>query len=154
VATLIRSPKDFWAGVLYAGFGAAALLIARDYGMGSASRMGPGYFPTVLGGLLLVIGVASLLRGFLSKGEPVGAIAWKGALFVTAATVAFGLLLRPAGLVAALLALILISAMGSVKFRLEPKAIALMVGLIAFCALVFVVGLGLPTPLLGTLFGG
>ena len=154
MSKVLRSPKDFWAGVLYSGFGGAALLIARDYGMGSASRMGPGYFPTVLGALLLVIGVASLLRGFLAKGEPLGAIAWKGMVLVSGATVAFGLLLRPLGLVAALLGLILISALASVKFKLAPKAIAAMVGLIVFCALVFVVGLGLPTPLLGTLFGG
>lgn len=46
---VIRSPRDFWAGVLYAGFGAAAVLIARDYGLGSSSRMGPGYFPRCWG---------------------------------------------------------------------------------------------------------
>ena len=154
MSKVLRSPKDFWAGLMYSGFGGAALLIARDYGMGSASRMGPGYFPTVLGGLLLVIGVTSLLRGFLTKGEPLGAIAWKGMILVSGATVAFGLLLRPLGLIAALLGLILISALASVKFRLEAKAIAAMVGLIVFCGLVFVVGLGLPTPLLGTLLGG
>ena len=66
---LIRSPKDFWAGLLYAGFGAAAVLIARDYGMGSSSRMGPAYFPTVLGSLLLLIGVASLVRSFFVRGR-------------------------------------------------------------------------------------
>ena len=99
MTALIRSPKDFWAGLLYAGFGAAAVLIARDYGMGSSSRMGPAYFPTVLGSLLLLIGLASLIRSFFAKGEPIGAIAWKGMFLVTLATVLFGVLLRPAGLV-------------------------------------------------------
>ncbi len=48
MALAIRSPKDFWTGVIYVGFGAAAWWIARDYSFGTASRMGPGYFPTVL----------------------------------------------------------------------------------------------------------
>jgi hypothetical protein len=151
---LIRSPKDFWAGLLYAGFGAAAVLIARDYGMGSSSRMGPAYFPTALGSLLLLIGVASLVRSFLVRGEPIGAIAWKGMFLVTLATALFGVLLRPAGLVLALAALILASAAASIKFRFDWKALAMMGGLIVFCGLVFVKGLGLPVSLLGTWFAG
>jgi hypothetical protein len=151
---LIRSPKDFWAGLLYAGFGAAAVLIARDYGMGSSSRMGPAYFPTALGSLLLLIGVASLVRSFFVRGEPIGAIAWKGMFLVTLATVLFGVLLRPAGLILALAALILASAAASIKFRFDWKALAMMGGLIVFCGLVFVKGLGLPVSLLGTWFAG
>ena len=60
MAGVIRSPRDFWAGVLYAGFGAAAVLMARDFGMGSGARMGPAYFPTVLGSLLFVVGAVLL----------------------------------------------------------------------------------------------
>ena len=150
---LIRSPKDFWAGVLYAAIGGAAIVIARDYGMGSSSRMGPAYFPTVLGGLLLLIGIASLVRSFFASGEPIGAIAWKGMFLVTLATVLFGVLLRPAGLVVALATLILVSAAASVKFRFDWRALTMMAGLILFCALVFVKGLGLPVALLGTWFG-
>ena len=149
---LIRSPKDFGAGLLYAGIGAAAVLIARDYGMGSSSRMGPGYFPVVLGSLLLLIGLASLIRSFFAEGEPIGAIAWKGLSLVTVATILFGALLRPAGLVVALAVFILTSACASVKFRFDWRALALMVGLIVFCALVFVKGLGLPVPLVGSWF--
>jgi Tripartite tricarboxylate transporter TctB family len=152
VNALIRSPKDFWTGLLYAGFGGAAVLIARDYGMGSSSRMGAGYFPTVLGSLLLLIGIASLVRSFVVKGGPVGTVAWKGLLLITLATVLFGVLLRPAGLIAALAVLILVSAAASVKFRLDWRALALMAGLIVFCALVFVKALGLPVSLLGTWF--
>ena len=150
----IRSPKDFGAGALYAAVGAAAVWLAQDYGLGSPSRMGAGYFPTLLGGLLVLVGVASLVRSFFTDGEPIGAIAWKGLALVTCATVLFGLLLRPAGLVPALVALILVSAAGSHRFRLEPRALALLVVLVAFCALVFGKGLGLPLPLLGTWFGG
>lgn len=152
MATRIRSPRDFWAGLLYAGLGGAAILIARDYGWGSSSRMGPAYFPTVLGTLLLLIGVAALVRAFVAHGEPVGAIAWKGMVLVTAGTLGFGFLLRPAGLVPALVVLILVSASASVKFRIDWRAIALMFALVAFCALVFVKGLGLPLQLLGPWF--
>jgi hypothetical protein len=152
VTSFVRSPKDFWAGLLYAGFGGAAIVIARDYGMGSSSRMGPAYFPTVLGSLLLLIGIASLIRSFFAKGEPIGDIAWKGMFLVTLATVLFGVLLRPAGLVAALSVLILVSAAASVKFRFDWRALTMMAGLIVFCALVFVQGLGLPVSLLGTWF--
>jgi len=150
----IRSQQDFGAGLLYAAFGLAALLMARDYGMGTASRMGPGYFPTALGALLLLTGIASVVRSFFRDGKPIGAVAWKGAALVTAATVLFGLLLRPAGLVPALVALILVGASASSRFRFEWRAGALMLALIAFCALVFVKGLGLPVPLLGHWFGG
>ena len=148
----IRSPKDLGAGLLYAGFGLTAILMAWGYGMGSASRMGPGYFPTALGALLLLIGIASLVRSFVRDGSPIGAVAWKGAALVTAGTVLFGLLLRPAGLVPALVALILVGASASSRFRLEWRACLLMLALIAFCALVFVKGLGLPLPLLGPWF--
>lgn len=154
MALAIRSPKDFWAGLLYGGVGAAAVIIARDYSWGRGGRMGPAYFPTVLGALLLLIGIVSLVRSFAVRGEPIGPIAWKGAALVTASTVLFGFLLRPAGLLPALVALILGSAAASTKFRFDWRALVLMLGLIAFCALVFVKGLGLPVPLLGPWFGG
>jgi hypothetical protein len=152
LSKVVRSPKDFWAGLLYAGFGGAAVLIARDYGMGTSSRMGPAYFPTVLGALLLLIGIVSFVRSFRAEGEPIGAIAWKGMALVTLATVLFGAMLRPLGLIAALVALMLVSAAASVRFRFDWRALAMMGGLVMFCALVFVKGLGLPVALLGTLF--
>lgn len=148
----IRSPKAFWAGVLYAGFGAIAVIVARDYGMGSGARMGPAYFPTVLGSLLFLIGVTSIVRSLAKDGEPLGAIAWKPMLFITAATVLFGLLLRAAGLVPAIVVLVLLSAAASVRFRLGWRALGLMAVLVTFCALVFVEGLGLNVPLLGAWF--
>ena len=86
----IRSPRDFWAGLLYSGVGAAAIVIARDYNWGRGGRMGPGYFPTILGALLLLVGIAALVRAFLFRGEPIGPIAWKGTLLVSGATVLFG----------------------------------------------------------------
>jgi hypothetical protein len=154
VAGIIRNPKDFGAGILYIAFGAVGYFIALDYGFGQASRMGPGYFPSVLSALLLFFGLMAVIRSFIKPGEPIGAFAWKQTLFVVGSTVAFGLLLIPAGLIVALLALILISAAGSHYFKFDWKAVGALVVLVVFCALVFVKGLGVPMPLLGTWFGG
>lgn len=153
MSSMIKGPKDFWTGALYLFFGAAGVILARDYGMGSAARMGPGYFPTVLSGLLMLFGAAAIVRAFFRPGTPIGAIAWKPILVVTGGTICFAFLLRTAGLPIALLALILISASGSAKFRFEWRATAAMIGLIVFCSLVFVKGLGVPLPLLGSWFG-
>ena len=66
----IKAPKDFGAGILYIAFGAVGFYIARDYGFGQASRMGPGYFPSVLSGLLLAFGLVAVIRSFIKPGEP------------------------------------------------------------------------------------
>jgi hypothetical protein len=150
----IKNPKDFWTGALYLAFGAVVLWIARDYPIGSAGRMGPGYFPTVLAVLLMGIGAYILVKGFARGGEPLGRFAWRGASFIIAATVAFGYLLERAGLVIALLVLIFGSAAASTQFRLEWKAGLLALGLVVFCVLVFVKGLGVSMPLLGSWIGG
>ena len=151
----IKNQKDLGAGILYFAFGAVGYYIARDYGMGQASRMGPGYFPTVLSFMLMAFGVAAIIRSFLSKNpEEVGAFAWKAAAFVCGSTVLFGLLLIPAGLVVALVVLCLVAAAGSHYFKFDWKAVGALIVLVVFCALVFSKGLGVPMPLLGTWFGG
>lgn len=63
----ITNGKDFWAGIMFMGFGLFFLIASRDYQMGSAVRMGPAYFPSVLGGMLAVLGLMVLVRGFISK---------------------------------------------------------------------------------------
>jgi putative tricarboxylic transport membrane protein len=150
---LIKGPQDFWTGVMYLVFGSVALILARDYGVGSAARMGPGYFPVVLGGLLVLFGAVALGRSFLRPGEPIGEIAWKPLALVTVATILFAVLLRSGGLLLALPALILASAAASAKFKLGWRAVAALMALVAFCALVFVKGLGVPMPLIGSWFG-
>lgn len=150
----IKSPKDFWTGVFYLATGAVALWIARDYPLGSAGRMGPGYFPTALSVLLMGLGVYILVKGLTRKGTPIGQFAWRGAFLVLGATLAFGYLLERAGLVIALLVFIFGSALASVKFRIERNATLLALGLVVLCVLVFVKGLGLPMPLLGSWLGG
>ena len=90
--------KDFWTGVIYCVVGGAVLLISRDYEMGTALKMGPAYFPTILSGLLILIGAISVIRSFVKKGTPIGAFAIKGLFLVVGATVLFGAIVRGAGI--------------------------------------------------------
>ena len=149
----VLQKKDFWAGVLYIAFGGAAFWIGRDYPMGTAGRMGAGYFPSVLSAILMLIGLISAARAFVQEGQTVGAIAWKPLALVVGSTALFGLLLPTAGLIIALTVLILASAFASQHFRLDPKAVFGLMLLVAFCALVFVKALGVPLPLVGSWFG-
>jgi hypothetical protein len=170
--------KDLGAGGIFLGFGVAALGLARDLPMGTAGRMGPGYFPTVLGGLLALVGAAVIARAALrglragpadGAGAPPAAapagppprppagreppFAWRPLVLVTAATAAFGMLLRGAGLVPATVVLVIGSACASPRFSLRT-AVPLAVGSAIFCALVFVKALGVPLPIFGSWFGG
>ncbi|TMA08048.1 MAG: tripartite tricarboxylate transporter TctB family protein, partial [Deltaproteobacteria bacterium] len=131
-----ENPKDFWTGLIYIFFGASSMLIARDYGMGTAIKMGPAYFPTILGGLLALIGAISVIRSFIVPGTPVGAFAFKGLILVCVSILLFGLIVRGAGLAVALPLLIIMSAVASVKFRWRPTLI-MAAGLTIFCVLVF-----------------
>jgi hypothetical protein len=150
---MIRSSKDFWTGLIYLFFGASAILIARDYGMGTALRMGPAYFPTVLGWLLIAIGAISVIRSFIVEGTPIGAFAIRGLALVIVSVIVFGLLIKGAGLIVALPVLVIISAYASSQFRWGPT-LALAAGLTLFCAFVFLKGLGVPLPILGPWLGG
>ena len=99
---MVRNAKDFWTGLIYIFFGSSAILIARDYSMGTAIKMGPAYFPTILGGLLLTIGVISVIRSFVIAGPAIGAFAIKGLVLVTVSVVVFGFVVRGLGVVIAL----------------------------------------------------
>ena len=149
----IRNPQDFWAGVIFVVVGLAAVVLGRDHPMGTTMRMGPAYFPTVLGLLLALIGLALLLRALVLAGLPVGQFTFGKPAFVLGSNVLFGLLLRPLGLVVAVVALVLVSAYASEKFR-WPAALALAAGLAIGSAIAFVRLLGLPIPILGTWLGG
>src|SRR5919106_3840488 len=100
--TMIRGTKDFWTGVLYIFFGLTATVVAREYGMGTGVKMGPAYFPTVLGGLLAVLGAISVIRSFIIPGTPIGAFAFKGLMLVIVSVVVFGFIVRGVGLAVAL----------------------------------------------------
>jgi hypothetical protein len=145
----VQSPKDFWTGLIYLAVGAGVIFIGRNYSVGSASRMGPGYFPLALAGLLTIFGVVAVVRSFLVPGEAIAPFAWKPLILVLIGTALFGALVGTLGLVAALLALVLTSAAASEKFAFDWRAALSLVALIVFCSLVFVKGLGVPMPLFG-----
>lgn len=150
--SFIRHQKDFWTGIIFLFFGMAAVIIGLEYPMGSAGRMGPAYFPTVLGGLLTLIGAIGVIRSFLRHGEPVGKFYIKEILLILVAVLLFGFLMRKAGLVPAVLVLVLMSAYASPKFT-WGASLLLAVGLAVFAVVVFVKLLGLPMPILGPWFG-
>ena len=153
MSSMIRSPKDFCAGLIYLVIGAVAIGLGRELPMGTALKMGPAYFPTVLGWLLALIGLISLVRSFVQKGEPIPKFAWKPLLLITVATVVFGLLVRGAGFVIALPLYIIMTAYASVHFRWVPTLVIAAVATF-LCALVFIKGLGVPLPLIGRWFSG
>jgi len=142
----IKAPKDFWAGLMFIGFGLAFALIAQNYQMGTSVRMGPAYFPTVLGGILAVIGLAILIESFALEGPKVAKFYFKPLVLLVAAIVLFGILLKPLGLVLASAVLVAVGAFGGVDFRWK-EVVILIVVLAIFSVLVFVKGLGLPIPI-------
>ena len=151
--SFIRHPKDFWTGIIFLCIGLAAIIIGRDYSMGTAGKMGPAYFPTILGGLLALIGVAATVRSFFREGEALEKFAVKETILILTGVLLFGFLIRGAGLVAAIFAIVLFSAFASAKFKLL-QGVALATGMTIFAVVVFVKLLGLPIAIFGPWFGG
>lgn len=147
-----KNIKDFWSGVLYLLVGGAALYLGQEYPVGTAVRMGPGYFPTVLGYMLVLIGGAALLRSFIKGGNPLNGFAVQKTIIITLSILAFGLIVEGAGLALAVVAVVMISAAGSRYFDWK-KSLAVSVGAAVFCSLVFVKGLGVPLPIFGPWLG-
>ena len=142
----IKSPKDFWAGLMFIAFGLFFVVVALVYyQMGSAVRMGPAYFPVMLGGLLAVLGAIVLVASLAIEGEPVAKFHFRPLLFIAASSLAFAYLLKPLGLVVASAALVFISAYGGHEFKWKEVTM-LAVVLVIFSVLVFVKGLVLPFP--------
>jgi hypothetical protein len=144
----IKSPRNFWAGLMFLGFGVFfAVWAVANYQMGTAVRMGPAYFPTMLGGLLAFLGLVVLIESIGLQGPPVARIHFRPLVLISAACVAYGYLMKPLGLVLATAALVFISAYGGHEFKWKKEVIVLYVVLIIFSVLVFVKGLTLPFPL-------
>jgi hypothetical protein len=130
--------------------GAGFFLSARTLDFGTSLRMGPGYFPTILSGILFALGAATTffaLRGRQTEGA-FGTIAWRPVLLVVGSSVLFGLTMRGLGLGPVLILVVLLAASASRYARLRT-ALPLALGIAAFCALLFIEGLGLPLPLIG-----
>lgn len=130
----IKSQKDLLAGLMFTLTGAAFTLGAREYDMGTAGRMGPGYFPLVLGVILAVLGLLITLQAFGNKPQPggeIGHFAWRPLIFVIGANLIFGLLLGglpsigiPAmGLMVAIFGLTFVSMLAGTEFTFKSATI-------------------------------
>ena len=139
----IRAPKDFWSGVMFCSFAAVAIFAARGYSLGSAGRMGPGYFPLLLAGLLAAFGAGLIARSVVVSGEPVSRFHVLPLVLIAAAVCLFGVLIEPLGLVISLAVLTLMAALSGGQFRLM-ETLTLAAVLIVFSVGVFVYALGLP----------
>jgi hypothetical protein len=138
--------KDFWSGIMLIAIGAAALVIGRDYPFGTALRMGAGFFPLVLGALLVLFGMSFAMRGLRSQDRIEGNWSPRALIILPLAFVAFGLLMQHAGFVPALFVLVVGSAVAGTEFRLV-EVLLLAAFLTALGVAVFVWALGLPYPL-------
>ena len=143
----IRDQKNFWSGLMFIAFGAFFVGFAQQYDMGSAARMGPAFFPTMLGGLMFLLGVIVLIEGLAveqadGKIEPFN---FRALGMVLGAVVAFGLLLRPAGMLVALFVLIVVSSFGGHEFKLRD-VLLLTLGLSLLVLAVFIYGLSMTIP--------
>jgi hypothetical protein len=126
----IKSQKDFFSGLMFLAIGVGFAWGATTYNIGEGARMGPGYFPLMLGILLTGIGAFTIFESLVVEtedGEPVGSIAWKPLGFVIGANVIFGVLLAglpaigfPAfGLIVAIYALTFVAALAGEEFRFK-----------------------------------
>ena len=138
-----RDRKDFSGGLMFIGIGAFFAIGAGAYPMGTAVRMGPAYFPTVLGWILVVLGLIVFVRSFFLRGEPLPKSNFRPMIFILGSVIAFGLLLDKAGLALASLVVMMLSAMGGWDFRWKEQLVNA-VFLTVMNIAVFYYGLGLP----------
>jgi hypothetical protein len=152
----IKSQRDFFSGALFCAFGVAFAWGATTYNVGTGARMGPGYFPLIVGVLIAIMGALITAKSMIvdtEDGEPVGRIAWKPLVFIISANLVFGVLLGglpsiglpPMGLIVAIYALTFIAGLAGDKFSL--KASAVLATILAIGSyLAFVVALKLQFP--------
>jgi len=143
----IRSPRDFFSGAIFLSFGLFAVLVGRDYPMGSARQMGAGYFPMVLGGLLVLLGIVICIKSLAVPGEKLETIGLRPLVLVLLAIGAFAVSVDSMGLVAATVLMTLIGAAASPESRWREVVILTLV-LLGLSVGVFTYGLGLPFKLL------
>ena len=148
----IRHPKDFAAGLMFIAFGVAAIAIGSGYPLGVAARMGPGYFPRILGILLIVLGAVVTFRALRLDGARITLESPRPLLIVLGSIVLFALIARPLGLVVATILLIVVSSAASTEFRWK-EALVSGVLLAALAVAGFIWGLGLQFSVWPTFLG-
>jgi hypothetical protein len=139
----IRSPSDFWCGILFIAVGIAFMVLAYGYRIGTPARMGPGFFPIVLGGILVALGLSLSIPALIRNGEPLPRLGLRPLLTVLVAIVVFALLLQPLGFVLSAAVLVLVGGFADPELR-RVESVGLALLLTAFSVAIFVVLLGLP----------
>ena len=143
----IRNQKDFWSATMFIIFGVLFIVWSTDYQFGTTQRMGPGYFPTVLGMMLVALGILVALPSIRHDAQEthVGKIGWRGLLVILGAVVLYAILLPRLGFVVSMAALVIMSAMASKEFTWKAALLSTVVlGLFSYA--VFVKGLELQFP--------
>jgi hypothetical protein len=142
-----RNSRDFWAGMMFFVVGVTAIFIARRYPFGSMLRMGPGYFPILLGVILILFGIYIMVNGLRSSRKtPIhfqGNWSVRALIILPLATILFGVLMERVGFVPALLVLGFGSAAAGGEFK-WGEALAVTVFLTVLSVAIFIWGLGLP----------
>jgi len=140
----IADQKEFAAGAIFAAIGLAGSVLSTDYRLGSATHMGPGYFPLCLSLLLAALGIAAAARAVtVRSAEPIGHWPVLPLLFVSAGVVAFGVLIDRKGMALATLVLILLACYARLRRR-PAEVAAIAAALIALTVGLFIYGLGMP----------
>jgi putative tricarboxylic transport membrane protein len=139
----IRLSTDLLTGLLFLVIGAFAMIYGSRYSLGTAARMGPGYYPLLASSGLVLLGLVLVVRSFLTTAEEIAAINLRPLLLILAGTLAFGLLIDRAGLIVAGLVLVFAARLADRDFRpLEVTILAIC--LVAFTLAIFRYGLGMP----------
>ncbi|WP_341992086.1 tripartite tricarboxylate transporter TctB family protein [Azorhizobium sp. AG788] len=149
----VRNPKDVISGLLFIALAGLFAWQSRELNIGTAMRMGPGYFPLFLSILLGGLGLIVLVNGLRVPGEAPSGIVWRALILLTLSTLLFGFAMRPLGFLPALAATVFLATLASRKFNLVT-ALSITGVMCVFCWAVFILGLGLPIPLLGPWLGG
>lgn len=139
-------------GAIFVAFGAYFAFFSTTMEIGTAFRMGPGFFPLFLAAILILLGLVILAQSFRTEGESVGRLAWRGMMFILPAPILFALTLRGLGFVPSIFLATLVASFASIKMRL-PAALILSALMTVFATIVFIYGLGLPFRMLGPWLG-
>jgi hypothetical protein len=141
----VKNPQDFGAAAVFVAIGAAGLYFASDLSFGTASRMGPGYFPTLLSAVIVLIGLVLGVKALSIEGPPVERIPLRPIAVIIVCIVGFGVLIERLGVAITAAALVLLASYA--RPGAQPmESIALAVGLSIFVIGVFVYALGQPLP--------
>lgn len=143
----MRLTTDLLTGLLFLALGGFVIIYGMRYPIGSAVRMGPGYFPLLTSILLVLLGVVLVARSYVRPGKTIGTLALRPLLVVLTATLAFGLLIERTGFLVASVVLVFVSRFADRGFRFGEVA-ALAIFLTALIAAIFRYGLGLPLRML------